>query len=72
MSNASELGDLWQRYADVAAKHEVSPQQVCLAWELSLSPALLPIPGASRPESITDSVAAVSLVLDDEDRELLG
>ena len=72
MSQASDLGDQWQRYADVAAKHDVSPQQVCLAWELSLSPSLVPIPGASRPESVTDSVAATSLELDDEDLALLS
>ena len=72
MSNAGDLGDQWQRYADVAAKHDVSPQQVCLAWELSLSPALVPIPGASRPESVTDSAAATSLELDDEDLALLS
>ncbi len=72
MSNASDLGDQWQRYADVAARYDVSPQQVCLAWELSLSPALVPIPGASRPESVTDSAAAATLELDDDDLALLG
>jgi aryl-alcohol dehydrogenase-like predicted oxidoreductase len=72
MSNASDLGDQWQRYADVAAKHDVSPQQVCLAWELSLSPAVIPIPGASRPESVTDSVGALALELDDDDLAALA
>jgi len=72
MSEASDLGDQWQRYADAAAKYDVSPQQVCLAWELSLSPALVPIPGVSRPESVTDSAAAATLALDDDDLALLG
>ncbi len=67
MSKAGDLGSEWSAFADVAAKHGVSPQQVCLAWELSLSPAVVPIPGASRPESVADSVRAVDLVLDDED-----
>jgi aryl-alcohol dehydrogenase-like predicted oxidoreductase len=72
MSDAAELGSRWQPFADVAAKHDVSPQQVCLAWELSLSEAVIPIPGASRPESIADSVRAASLVLDPDDLEALG
>jgi aryl-alcohol dehydrogenase-like predicted oxidoreductase len=45
----------------------VSPQQVCLAWELTLSDTIIPIPGASRPESAADSAEAVHLKLDDED-----
>jgi aryl-alcohol dehydrogenase-like predicted oxidoreductase len=71
MSDATELGSRWQPFADVAAKHGVSPQQVCLAWELSLSEAVVPIPGASRPESVADSVRAVQLELDDADRAAL-
>jgi aryl-alcohol dehydrogenase-like predicted oxidoreductase len=72
MSKAGDLGSEWAAFADVAAKHGVSPQQVCLAWELSLSPAVVPIPGASRPESVADSVRAVDLVLDDEDLAALS
>jgi aryl-alcohol dehydrogenase-like predicted oxidoreductase len=71
MSDAAELGSRWQPFADVAAKHEVSPQQVCLAWELSLSEAVIPIPGASRPESVADSARAARLELDEADRAAL-
>jgi aryl-alcohol dehydrogenase-like predicted oxidoreductase len=42
----------------------VSPQRVTLAWLLSLSEMVVPIPGASRPETIRDSVAALDLELD--------
>ena len=72
MAKAGDLGSEWEAFGKVAAKHGVSPQQVCLAWELSLSDAVIPIPGASRPESVADSAAAVHLELDDEDRVLLG
>jgi aryl-alcohol dehydrogenase-like predicted oxidoreductase len=72
MGKAGDLGSEWEAFGKVAAKHGVSPQQVCLAWELSLSDAVIPIPGASRPESVADSAAAVHLELDDEDRVLLG
>jgi len=72
MSKAGDLGSEWAAFAEVARKHGVSPQQVCLAWELSLSPAVVPIPGASRPESVADSVRAADLVLDDEDLAALS
>ncbi len=72
MSGAAELGSRWQRFNEVAEKYDVSPQQVCLAWELSLSDAVIPIPGASRPESIEDSVRAAELELDPEDLASLG
>lgn len=72
MSDASELGSKWRPFSEVAAKHDVSPQQVCLAWELSLSEAVIPIPGASRPESVADSVKGADLVLDSEDLAALG
>ncbi|MFJ8632788.1 aldo/keto reductase [Streptomyces sp. NPDC093568] len=51
-------------FHEVAAARGVSPQRVCLAWLLARSPAVIPIPGASRPESIRDSAAAADLVLD--------
>ena len=72
MSSAADLGGELDAFAAVAAKHGVSAQQVCLAWELSLSEVVIPIPGASRPESVGDSVAAVHLELDDEDLAALA
>jgi aryl-alcohol dehydrogenase-like predicted oxidoreductase len=72
MSKAAELGDAWEAFAEVAADHDISPQQVCLAWELSLSDAVIPIPGASRPESVLDSADATHLVLTDDERARLS
>ena len=72
MSDAGALGTKWQAFAEVAKKYGVSPQQVCLAWELSLSDTMIPIPGASRPESVADSVRAADLSLDDEDLRALS
>jgi len=48
---------------ELADEHEVSVQRVVLAWLLSRSPAMLPIPGASRIESVEDSVAADRVAL---------
>jgi aryl-alcohol dehydrogenase-like predicted oxidoreductase len=45
----------------------VSPQRVALAWELALGEHVIPIPGASRPETILDSLAAADLALSDEE-----
>ena len=72
ISDASELGSRHAAFADVAKAHDVSPQQVALAWELSLSEVVLPIPGASRPTSIQDSVKAADLVLGADELERLN
>ncbi|MFD3839693.1 aldo/keto reductase [Streptomyces sp. NPDC058642] len=50
-------------FHEVAAERGVSAQQVCLAWLLAKSPTVIPIPGASRPETIRDSAGAADLVL---------
>ena len=62
-----DLGGRHAAFAEVAAAHGVSPQQVALAWELAKAPVVIPIPGASRPETITDSAAAATLRLTDDD-----
>ncbi|MCX4767129.1 aldo/keto reductase [Streptomyces sp. NBC_01275] len=63
ISRARELGSSYAPFAHVAEAHAVSPQRVCLAWMLAKSPVVVPIPGASRPETILDSLAATDLVL---------
>lgn len=60
---AKHLGQRYPAIAEVADAHGVSPQQVTLAWELALGEHVIPIPGASRPESITDSAKAMGLAL---------
>ena len=72
ISNAAELGAQHSGFADVAQRHGVSPQQVALAWELSLAEVVIPIPGASRPASIQDSVKAADLELTPEDLAILN
>lgn len=72
MGGAGDLGGRHRAFAEVADEHGVSPQQVALAWELARSPRILPIPGASRPESIRDAAAAVDLELSAEQVARLG
>ncbi|OIJ98559.1 aldo/keto reductase [Streptomyces colonosanans] len=51
----------------IARERGVSPQQLCLAWLLTKSPTVIPIPGASRPETIRDSARAADLTLTEEE-----
>ncbi|MFJ4482957.1 aldo/keto reductase [Streptomyces longwoodensis] len=63
ISRAAELGSAYAPFARIAEAHGVSPQRVCLAWMLAKSPVVVPIPGASRPETIRDSATAPELRL---------
>ncbi|MFI8345776.1 aldo/keto reductase [Streptomyces sp. NPDC085596] len=47
----------------IAAERGVSVQRVALAWLLSRSPAVIPIPGSGRPASIQDSAGATEIEL---------
>ncbi len=69
---AAEAAAAHDPVREVAGDHGVSPQRVALAWLLSLSPVVIPIPGASRPESIADSVRAVDLELSHEELQAIG
>jgi aryl-alcohol dehydrogenase-like predicted oxidoreductase len=62
IGNAGGTADV-DPVAKAAEAHDVSPQQVALAWLLALGPTVIPIPGASRPESVTDSAQAAHLEL---------
>ncbi|MBC7550667.1 MAG: aldo/keto reductase, partial [Cellulomonas sp.] len=63
IASAAALGNRFAAFGRVAVARGVSPQVVCLAWHLAQSPHVIPIPGASRPESIRSSVTAAELVL---------
>ncbi|MEO7754776.1 MAG: aldo/keto reductase [Terracoccus sp.] len=67
IKSAAGLGDEHDAFKEVAEAHDVSPQKVALAWELALAPVVIPIPGASRPESIADSATAADLTLTDDE-----
>ncbi|MFB7365660.1 aldo/keto reductase [Streptomyces hydrogenans] len=59
-SGPTSIGTAFHR---LAAERDVSPQQIVLAWLLARSPAMIPVPGASRPASISDSARATELRL---------
>jgi aryl-alcohol dehydrogenase-like predicted oxidoreductase/predicted kinase len=58
--------------AEVAGVHAASPAQVALAWLLELSPGIVAIPGARRPETARAAARAAGLALDDGDRRVLA
>ena len=66
VSRAGSLDESAPAFAEVAEELAVSVHQVTLAWHLAQSDVVLPIPGASRPESIRDSAAATHLELSQE------
>lgn len=64
---ARAVGERFTAFAEIGQAHGVSPQQVVLAWELSLGETVIPIPGARRAESITDSAKAADLELSSDE-----
>src|ERR1700724_438036 len=48
----------------MAARWKATPSQLALAWLLTRSPAMLPIPGTSRVEHLEENVAAAELKID--------
>lgn len=72
ISRAADAAGAHDPVQEVADAHGVSPQQVALAWLLALSPVVIPIPGASRPESIQDSVRAADLELTHDELQAIG
>jgi aryl-alcohol dehydrogenase-like predicted oxidoreductase len=67
IGRAGRLGARHAAFGQVADAHGVSPQQVTLAWMLAKAPVVIPIPGASRPESIIDSAKAADLELTEDE-----
>ncbi|MEU9156989.1 aldo/keto reductase [Streptomyces sp. NPDC048417] len=66
IGNAPELSSHHAAFREIADEVGVSVYRVTLAWELALAPVVVPIPGASRPESIRDSAAATDVKLTPE------
>jgi aryl-alcohol dehydrogenase-like predicted oxidoreductase len=63
IGRTASVGESHPAFLRLADERGVSLQQVILAWELALAPVVIPIPGSSRPASITDSAAAADLEL---------
>jgi aryl-alcohol dehydrogenase-like predicted oxidoreductase len=69
---ARDVGERFEAFARIGQERSVSPQQIVLAWELALGSHVIPIPGARRPASITDSARAADLDLTDAEVDALS
>ena len=61
-----------EELAEIADARGATPWEVALAWLLQLSPAVVAIPGARRPETARSAANAASLDLQDDDRAALA
>jgi len=59
-------------FAEIARARDATPEEVALAWLLDLSPVVVPIPGARRPETARSAARAASLELAPADRVVLA
>ena len=57
---------------EVGSAHGATPFEVALAWALGKAPNVIPIPGATRAESVRSSARATRLKLTDADRQAIA
>jgi aryl-alcohol dehydrogenase-like predicted oxidoreductase len=65
-ANISRNRGIVEAVSQVAENSNVTPAQVALAWVLARGYDVVPIPGTKRVRYLEDNVAAVDVVLDDE------
>ena len=70
--SAKKLDELVPALRQVAEAHDVTVQQVALAWLLAQSSTVVPLAGSSRPETVLASAAAASLALTPAELSLLS
>ena len=57
---------------EIAGARDATPEEVALAWVLDLSPLIIAIPGARRPETARSAARAASIVLTQRERSTLA
>jgi aryl-alcohol dehydrogenase-like predicted oxidoreductase len=73
IDNAASLENAsFGAFEEVAARHNVSKFAIAIAWHLATNPVSIPIPGATRKESILDSLTGLSLNLTAADVDQLN
>lgn len=55
--------------AGIAARKQVTPAQLALAWLLAQKPWVVPIPGTTKVHRIEENAGAATVVLSPEDRK---
>jgi pyridoxine 4-dehydrogenase len=64
-------GDGRSALAEIADRHGATPAQIALAWLLTRSPTMLPIPGTRSVEHVRENVAALDIELNDAEFQAL-
>lgn len=64
--DAHDIGSHYQEFAVVGEELGFTAQEVVLAWLLQVSPAMIPIPGATKPGTVDSIVRALDVHLSDE------
>ncbi|MFL5481473.1 MAG: aldo/keto reductase [Gemmatimonadaceae bacterium] len=59
--------DLVARVEEIAAEHNCTAAQLALAWVLAQGDDIVPIPGTRHPERLEENVAALAVVLSEND-----
>lgn len=72
VDQARTIGDRYAAFTEVGIEVGASAHEVVLAWLAALSPWMIPIPGASRPETVDSIVRAAALELSPEQVERLS
>jgi pyridoxine 4-dehydrogenase len=65
-------GDGGPAVAEIAERHGATPEQIALAWLLHRSPTMLPIPGTLSLEHLNENLAALEIVLREDEFEALA
>ncbi len=72
VESAASFGSRQKGLMAVATARDVSVHRAAVAWALSLDPAVIPIVGSRRPDSIRDSTAALQLELTEREMARIG
>ena len=59
--------DLVSRVEEIATEHSCTPAQLALAWVLAQGDDIVPIPGTRHPKRLEENVAALDVVLSEND-----
>ncbi len=70
-NNAENNFDIVDRVVDLAAKKDVKPAQIALAWLLNKPNVVAPIVGATKMSHLEDAVGAVKIKLSPEEMKYL-
>lgn len=63
---AHEIGSAYTEFAEIGDELGFTAQEVVLAWLLRMSPAMVPIPGATRPDTVDSIIRSLDVELSED------